>query len=476
MTSGTQPRITLAVEQNEYLSPGDAEMHAVLTVTAEGLGGLVGPGAADAAEVIAIDCSSSMLYPPTKIASAREAASAAIDALRDGVFFAVIAGTDTAREVYPKGGRLVAATAESRAVAKQAVRRLRPDGGTAIGTWLRLADRLLAAHPSAIRHVMLLTDGRNEHETRQQLDAVLAACEGRFTCDARGVGADWSPEELLRIVSVLHGSADAVRAGEELVADFTAMMRTAMDKVVPDVRIRIRTGRSARLRFVKQVLPTQADLTELGTRVDPRTTVFSTGAWGEESRDFHVCLDVTRGDAPLNEEVQAARVDLEVDHPGTARGEPGVIQVRWTNEFKLSSVIHPLVAHYSKQTDLGTAMMAGYEAYDAGNVRRAEEQWGQAVALASATGNAEVLRRLGRLVDVVGEPAAGVVRVKSSLSPHDLLSGAMGSVKSSRAPRVEVEEVAEPEGPDVVCPNCELVWPPGSVFCEGCRQRIEASP
>ncbi|ONI85145.1 hypothetical protein ALI22I_30110 [Saccharothrix sp. ALI-22-I] len=459
------------MEQNEYLSPGDTEMHAVLTVTAEGLGGSTGPGVAEAAEVIAIDCSSSMLYPPTKITSARQAAAAAIDALRDGVFFAVIAGTDTAREVYPTGGRLVRATAESRAAAKRAVRVLRPDGGTAIGAWLRLADRLLAAHPSAIRHVMLLTDGRNEHETSKQLDAVLAACEGRFTCDARGVGADWSPQELLRIVSVLHGSADAVRAGEELVADFTAMMRTAMDKVLPDIRLRIRTGQSARLRFVKQVLPTRADLTEFGTVIDPRTTVFSTGAWGEESRDFHVCLDVTRGGAPLNEDVRAARVDLEVDHHGT--GGPAVILVRWTNELKLSSVIHPLVAHYSKQTDLGTAMMAGYEAYDAGNVRHAEEQWGRAVALASGLGNAEVLRRLGRLVDVVGEPADGVVRVKSSLSPHDILSSAMVSVTSSRAPQPEVEVE---EGPDVVCPNCELVWPPGSAFCEGCRQPIEAAP
>jgi Ca-activated chloride channel family protein len=474
MTSGTQPRITLAVEQNEYLSPGDTEMHAVLTVTAAGLGGMAGPDGADAAEVIAVDCSSSMLYPPTKIASAREAAAAAIDALRDGVHFAVVAGTDTAREVYPKDGRLIAATSESRAMAKQAVRRLRPDGGTAIGTWLRLADRLLAAHPSAIRHVMLLTDGRDEHETRQELDAVLADCEGRFTCDARGIGADWSPEELLRIVSVLHGSADAVRAGDELVADFAGMMRTAMDKVVPDIRIRVRTGRSARLRFVRQVLPTQADLTEHGTRVDPRTTVFSTGAWGEESRDFHVCLDVSRDDAPLNEEVQVARADLEVDHPGADRGGPGVIRVRWTADLKLSSVIHPLVAHYSRQTELGGSMMAGYDAYDVGDVRRAEEQWGLAVALASATGNAEALRRLARLVDVVGEPAAGVVRVKPSLSPEDLLSSAMGSVKSNRVPPGEVVEVAEVEGPDVVCPNCGLVWPPGWVYCEGCRHRIGA--
>jgi Ca-activated chloride channel family protein len=474
MTSGTQPRISLAVEQNEYLSPGDTEMHAVLTVTAEGLGGIAGPGGVDAAEVIAVDCSSSMLYPPTKIGSAREATAAAIDALRDGVHFAVIAGTDTAREVYPGGGRLIAATAGSRTAAKRAVRRLRPDGGTAIGTWLRLADRLLAAHPSAIRHVMLLTDGRNEHETRQQLDAVLVDCEGRITCDARGVGADWSPEELLHIVSVLHGTADAVRAGAELVADFTGMMRAAMDKVLPDIRVRIRTGRSARLRFVRQVLPTQADLTELGTRVDPRTTVFSTGAWGEESRDFHVCLEVTTDDAPLNEEVLLARVDLEADHPGAGAGGPGVIRARWTADHALSSVINPVVGHYTKERELRAVMMAGFDAYDAGDLGGAEEQWGRAVALASDTGNEEALRRLGVFVDIVGTPADGVVRAKSTITPEDVTKSPMAP--SSRAPRGKVADVAAPDGPDVVCPNCTLVWPPGWVFCEGCRHRIEAAP
>ena len=131
-----------------------------------------------------VDCSGSMEYPPTKMRNAREATAAAIDTLSDGVAFAVVAGTHEAREVYPGGGALAVADPATRAQAKQALRKLTAGGGTAIGTWLR-AGRQAAGQPRlAIRHGILLTDGRNEHEKPEELQAALDACAGRFTCDA----------------------------------------------------------------------------------------------------------------------------------------------------------------------------------------------------------------------------------------------------------------------------------------------------
>lgn len=55
---------------------------------------------------------------------AREATAAAIDTLRDGTSFAVIAGTHVAREVYPGQGRLATADPATRAQAKEALRGL----------------------------------------------------------------------------------------------------------------------------------------------------------------------------------------------------------------------------------------------------------------------------------------------------------------------------------------------------------------
>ncbi|CAM5622130.1 hypothetical protein SCALM49S_02173 [Streptomyces californicus] len=74
----------------------------------------------------------------------------------------MVAGTHVARDLYPGGGRLAVADAHTKALAKDALRGLSAGGGTAIGTWLRLADRLLGPADAGIRHGVLLTDGRDE--------------------------------------------------------------------------------------------------------------------------------------------------------------------------------------------------------------------------------------------------------------------------------------------------------------------------
>ncbi|CAM5467918.1 VWA domain-containing protein [Streptomyces tanashiensis] len=154
-----------------------------------------------------VDCSGSMDYPATKMRGAREATAAAVDTLRDGTHFALVAGTRTWRRRSTRNGGLAVADARTRAEAKEALRRLSAGGGTAIGTWLRLADRLLSSAELTIRHGILLTDGRNEHESPEELRAALDACAGRFTCDARGVGTDWEVKEVTGIASALLGTA-----------------------------------------------------------------------------------------------------------------------------------------------------------------------------------------------------------------------------------------------------------------------------
>lgn len=152
------PQFSVEVYQNEYLPEGGRDVNAIVTVTSTG-GGTTGgvpladgagpsarvPGQAPAAAVVLmVDCSGSMDYPPTKMRHARDATAAAIDTLRDGTRFAVVAGTHVAKDVYPGNGRLATAGPQTKAQAKEALRRLSAGGGTAIGTWLRLADRLWA--------------------------------------------------------------------------------------------------------------------------------------------------------------------------------------------------------------------------------------------------------------------------------------------------------------------------------------------
>ncbi|MEV6664276.1 VWA domain-containing protein [Streptomyces nigra] len=434
------PRFSVDVYQNEYLPEGGREVNAIVTVTSTGGGTLAGataaprPAGPDAGAAVAlmVDCSGSMDYPPTKMRNARDATAAAVDTLRDGVHFAVIGGTHVAKEVYPGGGRLAVADAGTREQAKQALRRLSAGGGTAIGTWLRLADRLLSSADVAIRHGILLTDGRNEHESPEDLKAALDACAGRFTCDARGVGTDWEVKEVTSIASALLGSADIVADPAGLAADFTRMMETAMGKEVADVALRVWTPVGTTIRFVKQVAPTVEELTGRRTEAGPRAGDYPTGSWGDESRDYHVCVEVPA--AGLGQEMLAARVSLIVPQPdGSAQnlGAQGLVRAVWTDDMTASTSINPQVAHYTGQAELAQAIQEGLDLRKAGDIDGATAKLGRAVQLAGASGNADTAKLLAKVVDVV-DAATGTVRLKAKVAEADEMTLETRSTKTVR--------------------------------------------
>ncbi|MHC0434015.1 vWA domain-containing protein [Streptomyces sp. O3] len=433
------PRFDVEVYQNEYLPEGGREVNAIVTVTSTGGGTLGGtaartlaPGqASDAAVALMVDCSGSMDYPPTKMRGARDATAAAVDALRDGVRFAVIAGTHVAKEVYPGGGALAVAGERTRDEAKRALRRLSAGGGTAIGTWLRLADRLLATADVAIRHGILLTDGRNEHESPEDLQDALDSAAGRFTCDARGVGTDWEVKEVTHVASSLLGTADIVADPAGLADDFTHMMETAMGKEVADVALRLWTPMGAEITFVKQVAPTVEELTDRRTEAGPRAGDYPTGSWGDESRDYHVCVQVPS--AGVGQEMLASRVSLVIPEPdGGARTlSQGLVRAVWTDDMAATTAINPQVAHYTGQAELAQVIQQGLQARKAGDADGATAKLGRAVQLASASGNADTAKLLAKVVDVV-DAAAGTVRLKAKVADADEMTLETRSTKTVR--------------------------------------------
>ncbi|MFF5444609.1 VWA domain-containing protein [Streptomyces sp. NPDC012888] len=422
------PRFTAEVYQNEFLPVGGRDVHAIVTVTSTGgatatraaLAGVAG----STAVVIMVDCSGSMEYPPTKMQGARQATAAAIDTLRDGTSFAVIAGTHEAREVYPGQGRLAVADATTRARAKEALHRLTSGGGTAIGTWLRLADGLLSNTTAAIRHGILLTDGRNEHEEPERLRATLDACAGRFTCDARGVGTDWEVAEVTGIAGALLGTADIVADPAHLAEDFTRMMENAMGKEVADVVLRVWTPVGAEILFVKQVAPAVLDLTGRRTAAGPRAGDYPTGSWGDESREYHLCVRVPA--AAVGQEMLAARISLALPAavPGQAGSgsasvlAQGLVRAVWTDDLAASTAISPQVAHYTGQAELAQVIQQGLQARKLGDIGGATAKLGRAVQLAVTSGNEDTAKLLAKVVDVV-DAAAGTVRLKAKVADAD---------------------------------------------------------
>jgi von Willebrand factor type A C-terminal domain/von Willebrand factor type A domain len=405
---------TVDAYQNEYLPLGGSEVNAIVTVTSDGAAGLAGEPAA--AEIVIVDTSGSMGAPRAKMKAAQEATCVAIDCIRDGVLFGVIAGSDAARLVYAPGQRLIAASPETRAAAKHAVGLLRAAGGTAMGSWLRLAGELFRAAPDRNCHAILLTDGQNQHETPEELDAALAEVEGQFQCDCRGVGTDWEVSELRRIASRLLGTVDIIARPTDMAEDFRTLMQTAMGKSTGNVSLRVWTPQGATVAFVRQVAPAIEELTGRGVPVNPLTADYPTATWGAEARDYHLCINVPSRE--VGEEMLAGRVSLI---EGDETRAQALIRATWTDDRQLSTRINREVAHYTGQAELAECIQEGLEARKHGDLDTATFKLGRAVQLAVESGNDGTMKLLQAVVEV-DDPATGTVRLRGNVSVVDEMS------------------------------------------------------
>jgi hypothetical protein len=394
---------TVEVDQNSYLPAGVGRVDAIVTVQAPDTPLAAPP--ADGLEIIILDCSTSM--SGDRISAARRAAAEAIAQVRDGVAFAVIAGTATAEQVYPASGTATS-SGRTRAEATARVQRLRANGATAIGTWLTLAGQLADRHGAGVRHAILLTDGQNGEQVAV-FQAALDAVVGRFTCDCRGVGTDWRVDELRTIASALLGTVDIVADPADLAADFRAIMGAAMEKTMADLALRLWTPRGARVTFVKQVAPTIEDLTGRRTGSGLRGD-YPLGSWGAESRDYHVCIELVPG-VVGEPALAAARVSIVRGDEVLGKGD---VLAQWTDDTVLSTRISRGVALYTGQAELAVVIQEGVAAQERGDLRTATARLTRAVELAEETGNDDTARLLAEVVDV--DRATGTVRLRAEAS------------------------------------------------------------
>jgi hypothetical protein len=425
---------TAEVFQNEFLPDGGTDVHAIVRVTSTGAAagagsvGTTDPGSA--AEVILIDTSGSM--GRRGVQAAGEAAKAALAEITDGTLFSIVSGNGTAQIVYPYShqGALVPMSSHSRGEANRAIDGLRANGGTAMGTWLTLARQIFETVPYVTkRHAILLTDGVNEGETPASLAAAVRSCVGVFQCDARGVGDQWRVDEVRGIASALLGTVDLIPAPEDMAAEFESMMRASMSRGVANVELRVWVPQGAELLFVKQVSPTLEDITPRRTQVNPLTGAYPTGAWSDESRDYHVAVRLPA--RTLGQEQLAARVQVSLGGDPVAQG---LVKAKWSNDDSLTTRIDPAVAAYTGQAELASAIQEGLAAKAAGQDDIATAKLGRAVQLADETGNEEITTRLKKVVDI-DDADTGTVRLKKGVTKLDEMSLDTASTKTSRVRR-----------------------------------------
>ncbi|MCQ0023693.1 VWA domain-containing protein [Streptomyces somaliensis DSM 40738] len=474
----------LETSQWKYLSARgrEQEMHVVLTVRVGGTGGTPGdrPGGGPLlAQVLVVDCSGSMTWPQEKFRAARQAAAAAIRMLPDGTPFAVVQGTEDALMAYPAQERMAAASAEERRRATSALHGLPAGGGTCIGAWLDLAGRLLAERGAPIGHVLLLTDGRNEHDGVMPLDRVLDTWDGRFVCDAWGIGDGWDARELLGITRRLHGGAGAVREESALPGEYEKLTARLLTKTLPELTVEVTPAPGTTVRYLKQVFPTEADLEPAGPPGPGGAYRFTTRAWGDETRRYQLCLSADPTGRPRHEDLQLAVVALAPPAGHTVRlPPPRPCVVHWTEDPALSRHTDTQVAHFQLYAQLGQAVAAAADAHRRGDREGAEHHLGRGVRLAHTVGAARPLADFQRLVEVL-DATAGRVRLRAGLAPVDFEHLITSSSRSTYGP--EPDDGDAPRGPAAAgatapCPACGGRAPVDARFCPRCGRRLRERP
>lgn len=413
-TAPPTPVSRLEVHQNPCLPEGAQDVHAIATVTVDA----PAPAASSAAQVIVIDRSYSM--SGDKIARAREAAVAAVDALRDGSRFAVIAGNGRAQQIYPlEPATLAEATPSSRDAARGAILGLAADGGTNLVPWLELAAALLrTVGPGHVRHTTILTDGQGN-----LTDAVLRSCAGTFTCDCVGIGEDWSPDQLRRITTALSGTRHFVEDLDDLPGFFRGQAEQTQDRGMADLTLLIKAPGQVRVRKVTQVYPTERELTALG---DGSVHEYPLGSWGSESRDYQLWFRVPPRQPGA--EIRVAQIMLASgEGRELARGR---VFAQWTADLALATAVDPKVEHYTGQLEQNGLIRQGLAALETGQTREATAKLGRARELAVESGRDDLVTALERVVDQ--DPVTGTVRLRSRMSRADTLNLDVGTDRTTR--------------------------------------------
>jgi hypothetical protein len=410
------------VFQNQFLPVGASEVHAIMTVTAA-----QSMAAQTSGRLFGILCDVSGSMDGVKILAARAAMTKLVTMLPEDCSFFIVTGSDTAKLICP----LSQATQANKDRAIAWIRQIKADGGTTISVWLQAALQQFKSRPDALKQALLLTDGQNDDNDELPLQQALAACDGVFQCDCRGVGTDWKVEQLRKIATKLLGTTDIIPAPAQIEADFQAILKKALGKSVSDVFLRLWTPQGANVLYCKEVSPEIVDLTKRARQMKPQVREYPTGAWGKaESRDFHFCIEVKPG--AVGDEVLAGRASLIYSIGGVENkaAEARILAV-WTDDEQKSTKIDRVVAHYTGQAELAQSIQDGLEARASGDTERATALLGKAVKIAHESGNESTAKLLRSVVDIQ-DAENGTVRLKSAVNKEDEMALETRSTKTAR--------------------------------------------
>ncbi len=411
--------------QNPYLRPSQRGMQAVLSLQVGDTGDDV---RALLALALVIDRSASM--DGQKMNAAREAARRVINAADESVLVTVVAFNEKAQLLVPPA---LCTTAAKRTMLA-AIDSLHATGGTCMSTGLTMAIDKLSDTPNRARHILFLTDGKNEGEKHASLERAVARCRDRqFQITAWGVGTSWDARELRYIADETLGTADIIPAADQVGTVFAAAFSQLQRIAASEVRLCLWLPVGASLRAVRQVHPDLLPLRVYPDAASPRLFHVPVGSLIRgERREYLLDLDLPAYEP--GQQYLVVRPSVLYSTPSSTAVEEKTERKAWifaspTTDLEQASRVDPYVAHYVNQEALAVAVRDGQDALAQGDRARATRLLGEALTLSQQAGNAPVTRLLEEMVRV--DPN-GTVRLNETAGALQRKTLALRATRTSR--------------------------------------------
>ena len=189
-----------------------------------------------------------------KIDRVRRATGRAVEML-DAQDIASVVIFDHRTEVLIPAGPVV-----NQREAQEKISRIRDAGGTKIAPAIEKALREIdKGGASAIRRMVLLTDGQTENEKECLIQATEAGKRG-VPITALGVGKDWNEDLLIEMANRSGGTADYIDQPDKIVEYFQNTVQRAQATVVHNATLTLRLVQGITPRAVWQVFPLISNL------------------------------------------------------------------------------------------------------------------------------------------------------------------------------------------------------------------------
>jgi Ca-activated chloride channel family protein len=197
-----------------------------------------------------------------RLQQAREAASYLVDHLEQADTLSVVAFSDRAQVVVSG----VAPSEDLRAmdplVTKEAIRNIRPSGGTELlqGIQSGLEELRRLRTRDSLDHLILLTDGHTYGDEEGCLQAADSAGQERITMTLLGLGHDWNEQLLDEMAARSGGYATYVDSPSKLVAIFQKHFTQLSQAVMRDLQLSFKLNVASEIKEIYRVTP---DITRL---------------------------------------------------------------------------------------------------------------------------------------------------------------------------------------------------------------------